>query len=181
MPVAFPACSAPPVRSQARHPRGQPPMAGPAGPPLLRFIPLQRNAGRAALSGAASPRTMPLRRWIVSSEAGPLALMADRPLPMPRLRSRPCGFSPDASSEASDAAVCIAAAAWVLRRIVRTRVMHGRCCLHGPCSATRRRKGATWPDDTVRHRSWGSGPSQFCSCPQVSGRYRPSFPPAVRR
>jgi len=32
-----------------------------------------------------------------------------------------------------------------------------------------------------QRRSWGSCPSQCCSCPRTSGRFRPSRPPAVFR
>ncbi len=115
-------------------------------------------SGRVALSGVAVLQTIPLRRL--------------SPLPQPdRLDIGRCRWASPLRSYAD-------VHGGIQSRVANAgpaRVMHRRC-LWSRCSATQPDELAAWPGGLSRQRSWGSSPSQCCSCPTGDETFRSRAP-----
>jgi len=138
------------------------------------------HVGRVALPGAAGIRVVPLRRF------APVAMSGLHVIVWPVSAGlRPCGFSLTAS--ALPCATFERVARRVARTPVRLRVMRRRLLACGVPLPSRTIRGLA---GTLIHVApaalVGFIPSQFRSCPRVSGRFRPfaptcRFPSALRR
>jgi hypothetical protein len=154
--------------------------------PLMRFRSPTAFTGRAALSGAAGIRTIPLRRFRSVPPPNPASRPAPRwrqPRPTGPVAERvfrPCGFTP-----APAACDPRPDRRWLAASHSRAPARIGSCTaglFSGRCSATHPGHRATWPGPLFALAPaalLGFDPSRCCSRPRVSGPLGPSDPPAV--